>query len=216
MNVTTPEVVVKANPDDVARGRAERWLRDFGTESNDATSVAGGRKQNSHLDEWGIEGAAKAAAWAKDHPILNNVGLGLSTIPLAVAATPAVIGGGELTAAALTNPYVDAAITSVFGAHGIQSLMNGTANWGTAFELAPLGRLAKPVFKAGVKTLDRVFPMPDLKMPARRVGLNIPAQDAGLFDQAATIENEVPDLLSIAQKNTAKRDFENRFVTPGF
>ena len=87
-NLTTPEVSVTADPDDVARGRAERWFRDFGIESNDATSVAGERKQNSHLDEWGIEGAAKAAAWAKDHPVLNNVGLGLSTIPFAVAALP--------------------------------------------------------------------------------------------------------------------------------
>ena len=38
-NLTTPEVSVTANPDDVARGRAERWFRDFGTESNDANTI---------------------------------------------------------------------------------------------------------------------------------------------------------------------------------
>lgn len=155
-----PEVSVTANPDDVARGRAQRWYRDFGIESNDATSVADGRRQNSHLDERGIEGAAKAAAWAKDHPVLNNVGLGLSTIPFAVAATPAVVGGGELAATALANPYVDAALTSMGGAHAAQSLANGKADWMTALELAPLGRLAKPLYEGVVQPGMRLFNSP--------------------------------------------------------
>lgn len=209
-----PNIEVIADPDDVARGRAARWYKDFGIESNDATSTP--LTTNHHLKQRSEEGAAKAAAWAKDHPYLNTTGLAAGAVPFAVAAAPVAVGGGELVGQALANPYVDAAMTSVFGAHGIQSLMNGTANWETALEIAPLTRLAKPVFNAGVKLLDRTFPMPDLRIPQRRAGLNIPTQDTGLLDQAPAVENQVPDLLSVAQKNTAKRDFENRFVTPGF
>lgn len=155
-----PEVSVTANPDDVARGRAQRWYRDFGIESNDAASVADGRRQNRHLDERGIESITKAAAWAKDHPVLNNVGLGLSAIPLGVAAAPAVVGGGELAATALANPYVDAALTSMGGAHAAQSLANGEANWMTALELAPLGRLARPLYEGVVQPGMRLFNSP--------------------------------------------------------
>lgn len=155
-----PEVSVTANPDDVARGRAQRWYKDFGIESNDATSVASGRRQNSHLDERDIEGAAKAAAWAKAHPVLNTIGLGLSALPLAVAATPAVAVEGELAATALANPYVDAALTSMGGAHAAQSLANGEANWMTALELAPLGRLARPLYEGVVQPGMRLFNSP--------------------------------------------------------
>ena len=175
-----PNIEVVADPDDVARGRAARWYKDFGIESNDATSTP--LTTNHHLKQRSEEGAAKAAAWAKDHPYLNTTGLAAGAVPFAVAAAPVAVGGGELVGQALANPYVDAAITSVFGAHGIQSLMNGTANWETALEIAPLTRLAKPIFNAGVKLLDRTFPMPDLRIPQRNAGLNIPSQDAGLLD----------------------------------
>ena len=212
-NLTTPEVSVTANPDDVARGRAERWFRDFGTESNDATSVAGGRRQNSHLDEWGIEGAAKAAAWAKDHPVLNNVGLGLSTIPLAVAATPAVVGGGELAATALANPYVDAALTSMGGAHAAQSLANGEANWMTALELAPLGRLAKPLYEGVVQPGMRLFNSPltgnwtkignrEYRLSPNSLGVNgSPIESRGIVSQitAENAASTTPEQWTAAQ-----------------
>lgn len=153
-----PNVEVVADPEDVARGRAQRWYRDFGIEPNDATSTS--LTTNHHLKQRSEEGAAKAAAWAKDHPILNNVGLGLSAIPLGVAAAPAVVGGGELAATALANPYVDAALTSMGGAHAAQSLANGEANWMTALELAPLGRLAKPLYEGVVQPGMRLFNSP--------------------------------------------------------
>lgn len=98
-----PEILLTADPDDVARGRAQRWYKDFGIESNDATSVAGGRRQNSHLDERSAEGAAKAAGWAKDHPVLNTVGLGLGAAPFAVAAYPGAVVGGELLPVYITK-----------------------------------------------------------------------------------------------------------------
>lgn len=207
-----PNVEVIADPNDVARGRAKRQFTEF----NDATTVADGRPQNQPLQQRTEEDAAKAAAWMKDHPILNNIGLAAGSVPFVVASAPMAIGGGELVGQALANPYVDALMTSGFGAHGLQSLMNGTANWETALEIAPLTRLVKPIVKTGANMLDRAFPMPDLRISPRRAGLNIPAQDTGLLDTTSEIENTTPDLLSIAQKNTAVRDFENRFVTPGF
>ena len=143
------------------------------------------------MDERGIEGAAKAAAWTKDHPVLNNVGLGLSAIPFAVAAAPAVVGGGEFAATALANPYVDAALTSYFGAHGLNHAINeGINGWGdaamTALEVTPLGRLAKPIWNAGKEAVyniaDRYIFMPHQNSFTRGIGMT----DAGLQDAVTT------------------------------
>ena len=158
-----PNIEVIANPDDVARGRAARWYKDFGIESNDATSTP--LTTNRHLKQRSEEGAAKAAAWAKDHPYLNMAGLAVGAAPFAVAAAPIAVGGSELVEQALANPYVDAALTSMGGAHAAQSLANGEADWMTALELAPLGRLARRIWNAGkeglqyvTKASENVFP----------------------------------------------------------
>lgn len=159
-----PNVEVVANPEDVARGNnrraeemAKQWYKDFGTESNDATSVAGGRRQNSHLD-----GRGRSIPWDAN-PVLNTIGLGLSTVPFAVAAYPVAAGAGEL-AYGLGNwvaatrmgqtvlPYADAALTSVFAAHGLNHAINeGIADWKdaamTTLEVSPLGRLFTPLSK---------------------------------------------------------------------
>ena len=159
-----PNVEVVANPEDVARGNnrraeemAKQWYKDFGTESNDATSVAGGRRQNSHLD-----GRGRSIPWDAN-PVLNTIGLGLSTVPFAVAAYPVAAGAGEF-AYGLGNwvaatrmgqtvlPYADAALTSVFAAHGLNHAINeGIADWKdaamTTLEVSPLGRLFTPLSK---------------------------------------------------------------------
>jgi hypothetical protein len=144
-SIRTPDVIVTANPIDVGRGKATRLYNDYGIASNDATSTP--LTRNIHLNERGLDGATKAAAWMQDHPTLNNVGIALGTVPFAVAGYPAFMAAGEGAATALANPYVDAGLTSYFGAHGLQKLANGEADWTTALEIAPLGRLAKPVFK---------------------------------------------------------------------
>lgn len=128
--------------------------------SNDAITVANGRPVNMHLKKAFDEGAKKQAAWDKEHPWLETAGLIAGAAPFAVAAAPAVVGGGELAATALANPYVDAALTSMGGAHAAQSLANGEANWMTALELAPLGRLTKPLYEGVVQPGMRLFNSP--------------------------------------------------------
>ena len=157
-SIRTPDVVITANPLDVGRGKARRMLENAFIESNDATATP--YTTNSHLNERGIEGAAKAATWMQDNPTLNNVGMALGAVPLAVAGYPAFMAAGEGAATALANPYVDAALTSGFGAHGLQSLANGEADWTTALELAPLGRVVKPIYEEVVQPGMRLFNSP--------------------------------------------------------
>ena len=76
----SPDVVVTANPIDIGRGKAARLYNDYGIASNDATSTP--LTRNIHLNERGLDGAAKAAAWMKDNPTLNNVGMALGAVPL--------------------------------------------------------------------------------------------------------------------------------------
>ena len=157
-----PNVEVVANPEDVARGNnrraeemAKKWYKDFGIESNDAISTP--LTTNHHLKQRSEEGAAKAAAWAKDHPYLNTTGLAAGAVPFAVAAYPGAVVGGELLGTALANPYVDAGLTSVFAAHGLNHWLNeGITDWKdgvmTALEVAPLGRLVGPLYDFGKAT----------------------------------------------------------------
>jgi len=156
--VRLPDLEVIANPIDVGRGKARRMLENAFIESNDATATP--YTTNSHLNERGIEGAAKAAAWMQDNPTLNNVGMALGAVPLAVAGYPAFMTAGEGAATALANPYVDAALTSYFGAHGLQKLANGEADWSTALEIAPLGRVVKPIYEGVVQPGMRLFNSP--------------------------------------------------------
>lgn len=169
-----PNIEVIADPDDVARGRAARWYKDFGIESNDATSTP--LTTNHHLKQRSEEGAAKAAAWAKDHPYLNTAGLAAGAAPFAVAAAPVAVGGGELVGQALVNPYVDAGLTSVFAAHGLNHAINeGIADWKdgvmTALEVTPLGRIARPIWNA-VKPTRNFVPTLESNMSGVRYAYN--------------------------------------------
>ena len=180
--VQLPEVVVAA-PDwkDVV-GR-------YSIASNDATTISGLRPQNTHLKKQAEEGAAKHAAWAKENPGLETIGLIAGAAPFAVAATPAIVGGGELAYPILTNPYVDAGITSAFAGHGLNHAINeGIDGWGdaamTALELTPLGRLAKPMYNAGI----------DAAASGRRFMLDVGDRYQGMKDAAAYRgANEIKD-----------------------
>lgn len=77
---------------------------------------------------------------------LDKVILGTLAVGVAPMALPEIVGGAT---AALANPYVDAALTSYFGAHGINDIANGNANAMTALEVLPMTRLAKPLWNAG-------------------------------------------------------------------
>lgn len=93
---------------------------------------------------------------------------GKYTMP-AIAAAPFLAWAGEAAypyvSAALANPYVDAGIKSAFAGHGINHSINenvdglGDAAM-TAMELAPLGQLARPLYKRAIKPGLRLFNSP--------------------------------------------------------
>ena len=69
-------------------------------------------------------------------------------LPLAALAAGAGTAIGAVAPAVLANPYVDAGLISMGGAHAAQSLANGEADWMTALELAPMVRPAKAAYQA--------------------------------------------------------------------
>lgn len=153
------EVTVEYNPS--LENARKQWMNEV-IASNDATIVESvpHKEYNPNLKQAATEGANIYAAWAKEHPYLNSAGIVAGAIPFAVAAAPAVVVGGDALAgstvgqgltALATNPYVDVAATSYFGADGIQDIMNGNANWETALEVTPL---VGGVVKAADKVYD--------------------------------------------------------------
>lgn len=123
-------------------------------------------------------GAAERRIWRQEHPYLAFAGDVLTAAPLAVAAYPFVAGAGEALAGTaagqaatsgltwMTNaakatpwiakslPWIDAGLTSYFAAHGLDHAINEGIHDPedaimTGLELAPLGRLAKPMWNTG-------------------------------------------------------------------
>lgn len=68
-------------------------------------------------------------------------------LPLAGLAAGAGAAAGSVLPTILANPYVDAGLVSMGGAHAAQSIANGEADWMTALELAPMVRPAKAVYQ---------------------------------------------------------------------
>ena len=68
-------------------------------------------------------------------------------LPLAGLAAGAGAAAGSVLPTILANPYVDAGLISMGGAHAAQSIANGEADWMTALELAPMVRPAKAVYQ---------------------------------------------------------------------
>lgn len=89
---------------------------------------------------------------------LDKVMLGTLAVGVAPMALPEIASGA---ATALANPYVDAALTSYFGAHGINDIANGRANAMTALEVLPMARLAKPLWNVGKNTLKHTSNITD-------------------------------------------------------
>lgn len=147
----------------------DKYQNDYLTTSNDNTwvesrdlRVQATRQKNPHLAQRAVEGAKAHAAWAKEHPILNAVSMGLGALPFAVAATPLMAIAGEAAYPVLTNPYVDAALTSGFAGHGLNHAINeGVDGWGdatmTALEVTPLGKVVKPVAQGVANTAKEVY-----------------------------------------------------------
>ena len=165
---TLQEVVITGSKSKQEEARKQRlaemqavlnkYQNDYLTTSNDNTwvesrdlRVQATRQKNPHLAQRAVEGAKAHAAWAKEHPILNAISMGLGALPFAVAATPFMAVAGEAAYPVLTNPYVDAALTSGFAGHGMNHVVNeGINGWEdaviTSLEVAPL---TKPIRAAG-------------------------------------------------------------------
>lgn len=105
--------------------------------------------------------AAKNYLGELQYDINNNIPVkGKYTMPAIAASAILPIAGnafaGTTMAGIPTITWADAALTSGFGAHGLQNLANGNANWETALEVAPLGRLTKPTHKVIESSLGLV------------------------------------------------------------
>ncbi len=166
---------------------ASDYFGDYLTMSNDATKVFNTphRDYNTHLAERAIRGAQSHAAWEQEHPNLAAWSYAAGAAPFVVASAPLVAGVGDALASSaigqgITNglglvsnaasnstwlPWLDAAATSYFGAHGLQDIANGNFTPETALEVAPLMQMAKPVYNAGkgivdtekASTIDNIF-----------------------------------------------------------
>lgn len=149
---TTQQIIAYGEENERRRKAIQDAYLNFVTESNDATAVANGRPQNQHLVDRIIRGAKANAAWEKEHPVLNTLGTALGTAPFTIATTSLLAAAGEAAAPVVANPYVDAALTSGFGTHGLNHAINeGIDGWGdaamTALEVTPLGRVVKPAIR---------------------------------------------------------------------
>jgi hypothetical protein len=139
------------------------------------------------LNTWGnVLGAVPFAVASA--PLAAAAGSGIAALGDAAAATSAsqaiTAGLAPLTTAASTNvagaplyTWADAGLSSLFGAHGIQTAIDeGGISPETALEIAPLGRLAKPIFnvaaKAGVKPAKAVVLAREIKQATKNAKLD--------------------------------------------
>lgn len=138
----------------------EEMLREIGNgkystyDDRHVFDVLGAEAAKKQKEQW-IKNGGNASDF--DKVMLGTLGLGLTPIAL-----PEIAAG---VSTALANPYVDAGLTSYFGAHGLNhAISEGIDGWGdavtTALELAPLGRLAKPLYEGIVQPGVRLFNSP--------------------------------------------------------
>lgn len=133
-----------------------------------AKAHAAWEKEHPNLTAWGqIAGAVPFAVAA--YPLLATVGSGAVALGDAAAATTVGQGITNFLASNIAPvatstiagvpalAWADAGLTSAFGAHGIQQAVeDGGISPMTALEIAPLGRLARPVWNAGKKAIAEI------------------------------------------------------------
>lgn len=171
-----PHIVESLFPMDEVTVTGKHNPMNYLTMSNDVTQVNNlpHKINNLHLQQRALEGAKGHAQWEKEHPNISAWSNAAAAVPFAVAAAPLVLGGGEAVAGTalgqgITNglgivanvasnntwlPWVDAGLTSYFGAKGLQDIANGKFTPETALEVAPLTQMAKPMYEAGKGTYD--------------------------------------------------------------
>lgn len=102
--------------------------------------------ENANAVERAINNYTRELAWREANDPSSIALQGKYVLP--------TIGMSSLAASPATLPYLNTALASGFGAHGIQDLANGNADWQTALEVAPLASLAKPMAEAAVPALE--------------------------------------------------------------
>jgi hypothetical protein len=125
-------------------------------------------KEHPVLNTWGnVLGAVPFAVASA--PLVAAAGSGMAALGDAVAATSAgqaiTAGLTPLATAASTNiagaplyTWADVGLSSLFGGHGIQTAINeGGISPTTALEVAPLGRLARPLYKSASNVVNFAY-----------------------------------------------------------
>jgi len=176
---TLDDILANAARIEQQKRAMEDRLNNVFTLSNDATSIANGRPQNTHLERKAVEGARAHRAWEEEHPNLTAWGNTLSAVPFAVAAAPAILAGGEALASTAVGqsiisgasrvtstpivqkawPWINAAGTLTMGVHGVSNIANGTFTPLTALELAPMTqgyKVGKNAIQGGRRFLQNV------------------------------------------------------------
>lgn len=162
-----------------AQDDMDSYIGDMLNNYNDATST--GNTTNEGLGRVAQQGIEERAAFNAAYPyraMLGEVLTGApgiaisapligSVLPAASDALMATRAGQAIntglntlnaaTASSTIYPWLDNGVTSFFGAQGINDMVHGNANAGTAFELMPLVQLAKPVYNVA-RTTATEFP----------------------------------------------------------
>lgn len=130
-------------------------------------------KEHPVLNTWGNALGALPFAVAAA-PLAAAASSGIAALGDAAAATSvgqaAIEGLTPLTTAASTSvagaplyTWADAGLSSLFGAHGIQTAIDeGGISPTTALEIAPLGRLAKPIFNTKIASENAASITPEV------------------------------------------------------
>jgi len=132
---------VKVNNKNTAK-KLTSAINDYLTTSNDATLIADNRPKNIHLKDRTIHGAESHAAWAKDNPALNKLGLALGAAPFAVMAAPFALKAAPY----LSNSYLLGRVGSTLAGK------TGSAVGGAIGNGIDLGLSGAGIYN-GVKTL---------------------------------------------------------------
>ncbi len=197
------EVVVKPNMENLLT----KQFNDYLTQSSDNTQMLNvpHRDYNPHLRYGAIRGAESNALWEREHPNATAWRNAAELIPFAVASAPFTLGVGDTLAAtsageaigngfglvadAASNstwlPWVNAGLSSVFSANGLQDVQNGRFTPQTAMDLMPLAQLGKPMYEAGAHLARNINDYNNLRNFIDRYGYTEYKPKIGLiFDDA--------------------------------
>ena len=193
------------------------------------------RKKNAHLTRKAEEGAKAHAAWEKEHPNLTAWGNVLGAAPFAVAAYPlaSTIGSGVAAlgdAAAATTAgqgltnflapvatstiagapameWANAGLTSMFGAHGIQSAVDeGGISPMTALEIAPMLQVAKPMVNEAALAVENYrYPLGRPQVPEGYLTIKPQTRT-----RVGDVEIDNPNLLYHLDRGDGQGAFSNQ------